>query len=205
MAETARPLQPTVPERPVLTLPAAEAAALRAAYGAAGVILEYGSGGSTVLASELPGKQIFSVETDADWLAALQAYLQAHPGLSPVVLHHADIGPTKAWGHPVDDSRKADWRAYPHSVWERADFQHPDVVLIDGRFRAASFVAVATRITRPVTVLFDDYTPRPTYHSIERLAQPVELIGRMARFELSPMVLPEALQSWLADLTVKPL
>lgn len=177
---------------------------MRAAYEAAGVILEYGSGGSTVMASELPGKQIFSVETDADWLANLQAWLDVNPGLSPVVLHHADIGPTKAWGHPKNNSRKADWPAYPHSVWERADFQHPDVVLIDGRFRAATFVAVATRITRPVTVLFDDYTPRPAYHSIERLVPPVEVIGRMVRFELSPMALPEALQGWAAELAVKP-
>ena len=41
--------------RPELTMPEAESALLRETYGRAGVILEYGTGGSTVVASELPG------------------------------------------------------------------------------------------------------------------------------------------------------
>ena len=49
--------------RPELTLPEAEAALLRETYDRAGVILEYGSGGSTVLAAEQPGKTVPSVES----------------------------------------------------------------------------------------------------------------------------------------------
>jgi hypothetical protein len=52
--------------RPELTLPEAEAATIRAAYERAGVILEYGSGGSTVLGAEL-GKRVLSVESDKAW------------------------------------------------------------------------------------------------------------------------------------------
>ena len=62
------------PQRPVLTLPPAEAEALRAAYAIADVILEYGSGGSTALAAEMPGKTVFSVESDAAWLAGMQGF-----------------------------------------------------------------------------------------------------------------------------------
>lgn len=42
-------------------MPPAEAEALRMAYEEAEVILEYGSGGSTVVAAELPGKHVTSV------------------------------------------------------------------------------------------------------------------------------------------------
>jgi hypothetical protein len=50
----------------VLTLPADEARLLQDHYARAGVVLEYGSGGSTLLAARL-GKQVFSVESDAAW------------------------------------------------------------------------------------------------------------------------------------------
>lgn len=177
-------------ERPVLTLPEAEAEALRAAYGAAGVVLEYGSGGSTVLAAELAKKRIFSVESDAAWARGMEGWFAAHPPASPVVLHWVDVGPTKDWGMPVTDKGWRKYHHYPLSVWDRADFLHPDVVLVDGRFRPACLLTVLYRITRPVVVLFDDYKGRAVYHSVEKFVKPVALIGRMARFELQPRAFP---------------
>jgi hypothetical protein len=59
--------------------------------------------------------------------------------------------------------------------------------LIDGRFRAACFVTVFLRITQPVTVLFDDYRPRPKYHIVEKFSKPDEYVGRMAVFRLEPI------------------
>lgn len=200
MAELRSTARPALAVKPVLTLPEAEAQALRHALEAAQVVLEYGSGGSTVLASDLPGKVIFSVESDADWAAGLGDWLRDNPGASSVTLHHADIGPVRDWGYPADYSKFAAWPAYPHSVWDRPDFQQPDLVLIDGRFRAACFATVALRSTKPVTVLFDDYRDRKEYHTVCRLAEPVEMIGRMARFELLPMTLPRALAGWYAGL-----
>jgi hypothetical protein len=63
-------------------------------------------------------------------------------------------------------------------------------VLIDGRFRAACFLTVLLRIERPVAVYWDDYASRPAYHDVERYARPAEVVGRMARFDLSPMTMP---------------
>lgn len=199
MAETLAP-HSTVLMAPELTLPDTEAAALGDALTRAGSYLEYGSGGSTVLAASAPGRQVMSVESDPDWAAQMRAWFAAHPGPSPVTLHHADIGPVRAWGHPANDAAFRRWPDYAHSVWERADFAHPDLVLIDGRFRAACFATVALRITRPVVVLFDDYVSRKAYHTVEQLARPTGFAGRMARFELSPMVLPRALTGWYAGL-----
>ena len=66
----------------------------------------------------------------------------------------------------------------------------PDLVLIDGRFRASCLVAVLMRATRPVTVLFDDYLKRRYYHGVEALARKEEMVGRMARFTVTPGAIP---------------
>ena len=192
------------PDRPHLTLPPDAAAAVARAYGAAGVILEYGSGGTTVLAAEMPGKLVFSVESDKAWLEGMARWFAANPPKADLRLHHADIGPTGPWGKPASDTSFRKWPLYPNSVWDRADFVHPDVVLIDGRFRAACFATVALRITRPVTVLVDDYIDRPAYHEVERLAPRAEMIGRMARFELSPQPFQPAALAWLMGLFLRP-
>jgi len=71
-------------------------------------------------------------------------------------VHHADIGPTRAWGYPSQNDRVQSYHTYALSVWDRRDFQDPDLVLIDGRFRAACLAAVKMRARRPTTVLFDD-------------------------------------------------
>ncbi len=177
-------------ERPKLTLPEAEAAAVQAAYAAAAVILEYGSGGSTVLAAEMPGKRVFSVESDAGWLEMMARWFAANPPRAEVTLHHGDIGPTKEWGAPRDDAQFRRWPSYPVAVWDRPDFVHPDVVLIDGRFRAGCFLTTLFRITRPVTVLWDDYTHREGYHAMESFVAPRRLHGRMAEFLLEPTPIP---------------
>src|SRR5690554_3335376 len=96
----------TLIKRPELTLPEAEAAKVAAAYGGADVILEYGSGGSTVLASEIPGKRVFSVESDPDWAEMMRGWLTQNPPASGTQIDviWADIGKTGEWGRPIDDS-----------------------------------------------------------------------------------------------------
>lgn len=181
------------PRRPDLTLPPAEAAvylsAVTRATASGGTVLEYGSGGSTLLASEA-GAEVWSVESDAAWAAMMRDWFEAHPPARRVTILHADIGPTRDWGHPVDDSRIRQWPDYALTPWETAGFPHPDVVLVDGRFRLASFLAVAFHITRPVTLFFDDYTPRRAYHRAEEVAKPAAITGRMARFDLTPTSIP---------------
>ncbi len=169
-----------------LALPVAESALLCGAYAEARVILEYGAGGSTLVAAQVPGARVFAVDSDAAWLARLSGRFAAQPPEAELVLHHADIGPVRDWGHPADRSGRDRWPDYAASIWDRAGFVAPDVVFIDGRFRLACFLTVLLRSQGPVTVLWDDYANRPAYHAAERFAAPVELVGRMARFEIGP-------------------
>lgn len=185
--------------RPMLTLPEAEAAYLSAAYDTAGVILEYGCGGSTVMASEIAGTTVWAVESDMAFMQGLQGYFDANAPKAEVHLHHANIGPTGKWGTPKDDSKWRHWSKYPLGVWDLDGFAQPDVVLIDGRFRAACFLAVAYRTSAPLTIYWDDYAEREKYHEVERLAKPVEMVGRMARFEIEPMQPTGADLVWILD------
>ena len=171
----------------VLTLPAEEAEFLKAQYAAATTILEYGSGGSTRLAADL-GKRVISVESDKGWAHRLAAALGKISDQAQV--HHVDIGPTKEWGHPATARFFQRFPLYALSVWDRPDLGDPDVVLIDGRFRKACLAAVLLRARRPTTVLFDDYVERKYYHGVENLARKDGVVGRMARFTVTPGPIP---------------
>lgn len=179
-------------------MPELETAHLHEAYAKARIILEYGSGGSTVWAARQPNKLIFSVESDRNWATDLQNKLDQSDLPSPAIIYYADIGPTGAWGRAVDDTEWKKFHRYPTAIWSEPFFRHPDLILIDGRFRPACLVNACLRITRPVTVLFDDYTNRPAYHVVEKLIKPRQLIGRMAEFHLEPQDWP----SWTPDFLI---
>jgi len=186
--------------RPQLTFPDAEADLVREHYASGRVILEYGSGGSTLLAAGQPGKFVISVESDRQWAINLQRDIDRADLPSPAIVYHVDIGETGSWGRPVNDRSWQRFHRYPVAVWDEPFFRHPDVVLIDGRFRPACFATLCMRIARPTTVLFDDYVNRPLYHSVERFAAPTQTIGRMAVFELAPGMISRDETSLLVSL-----
>ncbi len=183
-----------------LTFPEAESAFVRDVYPKTKVILEYGSGGSTILAAE-SGCRVTSVESDKAWADRLAAHLA--PISDTAKVHHADIGATGAWGVPASTKTFRTFHGYALSVWDRPDFEDPDLVLIDGRFRASCLVAVLLRAKRPTSVLFDDYAKRRYYHGVEKLARKEEMIGRMARFTVTPGPIPPEMMTqaigWFTD------
>lgn len=171
---------------PELSFPLEEMQLVRRVYDSAHIILEYGSGGSTVLGSEWPGKLVFSVESDHAWAIRLQHEIDLRNLPSPALVYHVDIGPTGNWGRPLGPEAWTRFHRYPLAIWDEPFFRQPDVVLIDGRFRPACLMAVLLRTQKPVTVLFDDYTERPAYHSVEAFLKPSEMVGRMAVFHVQP-------------------
>lgn len=194
-----------LPARLELTLPEAEAAALAAAYAGAAIILEYGSGGSTLMASDLPDKRIYTVESDRAFIDRLHDWYAGNPPASMPLLHHAAIGPTRNWGYPADETTFRQWPAYVQGIWDHRDFLPPDVVLIDGRFRLACLLTTALRTTQPVMVLVDDYIDRPSYHEAEAMLGAPRMIGRMAQFDLVPGMIPMNRLRLVIDSHMRPL
>lgn len=181
--------------RPVLTLPETEAAFLRSEYLKAETILEYGSGGSTVMGAELENKRVFSVESDGAWAENLRRYLgQSDNCISEVTLHHVDLGPTKRWGIPKSDKNWRSYWRYPLDIYSHEQFKEPDLVFVDGIYRPACVVAAMFMLKKPARLVFDDYlnprtnwtTTRPRFEGLEKFIKPVKFIGRMAVFEIEP-------------------
>lgn len=172
------------PKAPYMT--PEEAAYLTEMYQKAGVILEYGSGGSTRIAAAMPGKTVFSVESDAGWAQSLQAEIDASEPASPATVYHVDIGPVGRWGRPTSEENWRKFQRYPTQIWGEPFFRHPDLILIDGRMRCACLVYAMMMIEKPTEVLFDDYMARGLYRRIERIVKPKRIIGAMAHFEIDP-------------------
>ena len=148
--------------------------------------LEYGAGGSTVLAAEMGVPKIYSVESDRAFLSAVK---DAVAGASPGAIlcdQYVDIGPTVEWGNPRDTSKATKWPLYSSSIWSEIiakSEDEPDLVLIDGRFRVASFLATLIFAKPGTTILFDDYYDRANYHVVEKYLMPLSRAGRMAEFQ----------------------
>lgn len=182
-------------------MPADETGLVTEIYRSGRVILEYGSGGTTRLAAQMPGKLVFSVESDLIWALDLQRELDGAGTASPVTVYHCDIGRTGSWGRPI--LTETNWRRFHRfalDIWEEPFFRAPDVVLIDGRLRAACLGTVMMYTRQPVTVLFDDYADRPVYHMVERLIAPTRMIGRMAQFDVVPDMIGRSDMGFLISL-----
>ena len=152
--------------------------------------LEYGTGGSTVLAWD-SADIVVAVESDARALTAVHRALSAatrRPALSNLI--HADIGLTRGWGAPLftrpTPARLALWANYAMAPWDffRQHAIAPDTILIDGRFRVACALACLLNLEARsrCLLLFDDYGDRPHYGAVEAFADLVSTHGRMAVF-----------------------
>lgn len=168
------------------------------------IFLEYGSGGSSVMASATSVSRIYSVDSDKVFLEAVEAKIMS-TGVTAgrYIPIHADIGPTGDWGVPLDRTTAGKWPSYVNRPWQvmgKAG-DAPDLILIDGRFRAASFLLSYLLAPEGCVILFDDYFDRPSYHVVERYLPHAERAGRMARFVVPAERSKGAIQELLVNCT----
>ena len=161
-------------------MPAVGVAALTEHLSTAKSYLEYGSGGSTILAVELGVSVITAVETCKPFLDEVVAKANSMPYSGTFNPIWVDVGPTGNCGRPTDMSFKDQWPVYQDVGWNLGI--SPDVILVDGRFRVSSFCTSFLNATPGTTVLFDDYVPRPQYYVVEKIAKPIATHGRMLEF-----------------------
>ena len=161
MAEPAPDLQPE--------MSAAEIGVLRECYGKASSLVEFGCGGSTLLAVRSPAlRRIWSVESDPAWIARLRSrpeVVAAEQG-GRLRFLHADIGPTGDHGAPLDRAAQARWPAYHEAVWTDPDTAAVDLVLVDGRFRVACALQALAHCQPHTVLLIHDFWNRTPYHPV---------------------------------------
>lgn len=155
--------------------------------GASRSYLEFGSGGSTILASKL-GKPTLSVECDRFFAASVR---KAVGDVKLIEVIDVSIGLTRDWGLPVftkpTAARLQRWKRYSEAPFRRIADQgvFPDFVLIDGRFRRACALQTAVHAAgEPLTIMIDDYFDgRNHYHSVEQFLGVPRKVGRAGVFE----------------------
>ncbi|WP_052012594.1 tetratricopeptide repeat protein [Pectobacterium betavasculorum] len=125
---------------------------------------EFGSGGSTKLATR-NNVEVFGVESDKIWVETLK--IEVGPLCK---VEYVDIGPTKAWGYPVDDTHRDKFPHYSEAIlqYDRAF----NFILVDGRFRVACALnaikhTLENQKNIADTVIFiHDFWDRPDYHVV---------------------------------------
>lgn len=166
--------------------------------------LEYGCGGSTAYAvNETNLKTVISVDTSLEWVEKVGRSLSGPKGR--LLLQHCDLGPVGDWGTPLNRDRSQHFWRYMVTPWEIAKKRNlvPDVVLIDGRFRVASFLYSVLSARVGTTIMFDDYLDRPQYFIVERFCRLKEQHGRMGVFQVQHhYALPEIVAAIAAYATV---
>jgi len=172
------PTSPNDPNMPI-KMRDEEKALLEKLLSKATSYVEFGAGGSTVLATSFDNlKRIDVVESDPDWVEGLQKRHDIQKGVKTGKLnfHLVDIGRTGAWGFPKDQSEQGKWHAYPDAGADVVKSSGTDLVLVDGRFRVACFLK-ALKASKPQTIIaIHDYVNVTAckYTAVAQFAEVIE-------------------------------
>lgn len=146
------------------------------------VYFEYGCGKSTIWVSKHTSADIFSVDTSSKWVR--QVRRSASRSNLPNI-EWVNCGPVADWGMPRGYQLRSRFSSYFTSPFDRCSVA-PDLILIDGRFRVASFLTAILLSPPGTKILFDDYMGRQQYHIVEEYCDAPSIFGRQALF-LCPM------------------
>jgi hypothetical protein len=138
-------------------------------YSQAESVFEYGLGESTHIANHVRVPRYAGIDSDAVWVQSARDKVAPH-----FRFYFADIGPTGAWGKPVEKYNKAvlNYQLVP-LISEPYAF---DVYMVDGRYRIpcvlASFLHASSRsvnsdASNTVVLLHDRH--REYYHAVDDL------------------------------------
>jgi hypothetical protein len=144
--------------------------------------LEFGSGGSTVLASACVRESVTSVDSsEVCQNSVARSCVLAGTRLVPLLIH-VDIGPIGDWGNPIDATTRLRWPEYVSAVWRLPHACMSDLCLIDGRFRVASFVNVLLHCPPTTIIMMHDFPERKSYHVIREFANEIASTDSLAVF-----------------------
>ena len=167
------------------------------------IILEFGSGGSTLL---LAGtcRLIISVESDRHFLIQVKSELYAKGLQDKGRIYWADIGPTKTYGQPFATMRKLfekRYRLYALGVFESfPETKNSDIVFVDGRFRVACVMSSLLHINRNFLLVVDDFFGRTYYKDIIKvLGNPSSRISNAAIFDVDRRTIDFELAQQILD------
>lgn len=150
--------------------------------------LEFGLGGSTIFSLINSKCAIYCVDSNQQWLDFMNKYaiIKEH-STNRLRIFLEDIGPTKDWGYPVDDSHKELFPNFSKNVFDQIPIKDIDLILIDGRFRVActlmSIIQCYENRTN-VHLMIHDYHLRPNYKLVEKFLDKVDGVNSLFVFKI---------------------
>lgn len=177
----------SVPEKPVFDSDATTAW-FTSELARAQTYVEYGSGGSTVVAASL-GLPFATCDSDKGYLLAVRRKIKrlghAKPGQQ--TFRYAGLGPVTYWGTPLFCRPKTShgirrFRSYSDLPCDPRQIKGYTLVLIDGRFRVACALKAASALLAlgvEFKILVDDYVGNDSYQSLSEHLHLQSNVGRM--------------------------
>ena len=136
------------------------------------VILEYGSGGSTIHFLK-HDKRVYSVENSPAFYAYMKSIGFVRKAMDKSLFYHfIDVGETHKWGKPASLHKQIEWPNYYTAVWKDIAKKESkvDLVFIDGRFRIQcclySIMMIAENKWNDTLILIHDFNKRKYYHVV---------------------------------------
>jgi hypothetical protein len=150
--------------------------------------VEFGCGGSTVLAVNHVSDSVISTDSSQERLDRVAAECRGVAGRLQPKLVLADIGPTGDWGRPIDDSCRDRWPTYARRIWQEEGAADADLFLVDGRFRVACFLEILARCRSDALVMIHDFSVRREYFAVREFAREVAVASDLSVFVRRPSI-----------------
>jgi hypothetical protein len=154
------------------------------------VILEYGSGGSTIQFIKRR-KKIYTVESNADFYRYMKSIGMVKKAIGKsAFLKLIDLGNTDTWGRPASLERTENWHQYYTEVWKDIiqNENKVDVILIDGRFRicccAYSILQLYENNWKGTIFMIHDFWNREEYKVLLNFLDEIESQLRLGVFSV---------------------
>jgi hypothetical protein len=130
--------------------------------------LEFGSGGSTLTAFKKANiKKIYSVESDKKWYEEINQIVNKS---DRVQYYFVDLkSKPNNFGYPGQNTTYINWVKYPKAPLLNLtsnELKNIDLIMIDGRFRAACALNIFKYISNNATIFFDDFKQRKEHYDI---------------------------------------
>ncbi len=152
------------------------------------VVLEYGSGGSTIQFIKQK-KKIYTVDSNPDFYRYMRSIGMVKKAIGKsLFLKLIDLGNTDTWGRPVSLERKENWHRYYTEVWNDIiqNENKVDIIFIDGRFRisccAYSILQVLENNWKETVFMIHDFWNREEYKVLLNFLDEIESKSRLGVF-----------------------
>lgn len=149
----------------------AERALFQAFLAGSSDYLEFGAGGSTVMAARTVRNCVRSVDTSAAWIARVEEACRGFD--SEPRMTFVDLGTVGYWGFPLEEARRDTWPAYHTTIWEDDGAAASDLFMVDGRFRVACAMQILLRCRSDALIMVHDFASRAHYQVIRSVAREV--------------------------------